>query len=47
MAQYANVALSTQQSLDLLAFLLEQNGLSAGKQPLADTRQLSAKLPEN
>lgn len=47
MAQYANVTLSTQQSLDILAFLLEQNGLSAGKQPLTDTRQLSAKLPDN
>ena len=45
MAQYANVTLSTQQSLDILAFLLEQNGLPAGSQPLADTRQLSATLP--
>lgn len=47
MAQYANVTLSTQQSLDILAFLLEQNGLSAGQQPVTDTRQLSATLPEN
>jgi nitrate/TMAO reductase-like tetraheme cytochrome c subunit len=46
MAQYANVALSTQQALDILAFLLEQNGLPAGMQPLADTRQLSDTLPE-
>jgi S-disulfanyl-L-cysteine oxidoreductase SoxD len=47
MAQYANVTLSTQQSLDILAFLLQENGLPAGKQPLADTRQLSVTLPEN
>ena len=46
MAQYANVALSTQQALDILAFLLEQNDLPAGMQPLADTRQLSDTLPE-
>jgi nitrate/TMAO reductase-like tetraheme cytochrome c subunit len=45
MAQDANVNLSTQQSLDILAFLLEQNGLPAGTQPLADTRQLSDTLP--
>jgi len=47
MAQYANVTLTTQQSLDILAFLLQQNGLPAGNQPLADTRQLSDTLPEN
>jgi cytochrome c-type protein NapC len=47
MAQYANVTLSTQQSLDILAFLLQQNGLPAGSQPLANTRQLSATLPQN
>ena len=44
MAQDANVNLSTQQSLDILAFLLQQNGLPAGTQPLADTRQLSDTL---
>jgi cytochrome c-type protein NapC len=47
MAQYANVTLTTQESLDILSFLLQQNGLPAGMQPLADTRQLSATLPEN
>jgi cytochrome c-type protein NapC len=47
MAQYANVTLSAQQALDILAFLLEQNGLPAGTRPLADTRELSDTLPEN
>jgi nitrate/TMAO reductase-like tetraheme cytochrome c subunit len=47
MAQYANIPLSTQQSLDILAFLLQQNGLPPGNQPLADTRQLSDVLPQN
>jgi nitrate/TMAO reductase-like tetraheme cytochrome c subunit len=47
MAQYANRTLTTEQSLDILAFLLQQNGLPAGKQSLADTRQLSDRLPEN
>jgi nitrate/TMAO reductase-like tetraheme cytochrome c subunit len=45
MAQYAGTTFSTQQSLDLLAFLLEQNSLPAGKQPLADTRELSDTIP--
>jgi nitrate/TMAO reductase-like tetraheme cytochrome c subunit len=47
MAQYANVTLTTQQSLDILAFLLQRNGLLAGEQLLADTRQLADTLPEN
>lgn len=46
MAQYADVTLSTQQSLAILAFLLQHNGLPAGRQPLVDTRQLSDTLPE-
>ena len=46
MAQYAGTSFTTQQSLDILAFLLQQNGLAAGSQPLADTRALSATLPE-
>jgi nitrate/TMAO reductase-like tetraheme cytochrome c subunit len=41
MAQNAGTTFSTQQSLDLLAYLLQQNGLPAGNQPLADTRELS------
>ena len=47
MAEYAGTTFTTQQSLDLLAFLLQQNGLAAGNQPLADTRTLSDTLPEN
>ena len=46
MAEYAGTSFTTQESLDILAFLLQQNGLPAGKQPLADTRELSATLPE-
>jgi mono/diheme cytochrome c family protein len=45
MADYAHTAFSTQQSLDILAYLLQQNGLPAGKEPLADTRELSDTLP--
>ena len=46
MAEYAGVRFSAQQSLDILAYLLQQNGLPAGTQPLADTRELSDTLPE-
>ena len=45
MAQYAGTTFTEKQSLDILAFLLQQNGLPAGSQPLADTRQLSRALP--
>jgi nitrate/TMAO reductase-like tetraheme cytochrome c subunit len=47
MAQNAGITFDTQQSLDLLAFLLQQNGLPAGKQPLADTRELSDTIPSS
>jgi nitrate/TMAO reductase-like tetraheme cytochrome c subunit len=46
MAEYAGKSFTTQQSLDILAYLLQQNGLPAGTQPLADTRELSDILPE-
>jgi hypothetical protein len=46
MAEYAGVTFTTQQSLDILAYLLQQNGLAAGNRPLADTRELSESLPE-
>ena len=45
MAQYASTTYTTPQSLDILSYLLQQNGLPAGTQPLADTRQLSDVLP--
>lgn len=45
MAQMAGTTYTTQQSLDILSFLLQQNGLPSGGQPLADTRQLSDVLP--
>jgi polar amino acid transport system substrate-binding protein len=45
MAQYAGTSFTEQQSLDILAFLLQQNGLPAGSLPLADTRELSRTLP--
>ena len=46
MAEYAGATFTTQQSLDILAYLLQQNGLAAGNQSLADTRELSDTLPE-
>ena len=45
MAQYAGTTFTAQESLDLLAYLLQQNGLPAGKQTLRDTRELSATIP--
>jgi nitrate/TMAO reductase-like tetraheme cytochrome c subunit len=46
MAEYAGTTFTTQESLDILAFLLQQNGLPPSQQPLADTRELSDTLPE-
>jgi nitrate/TMAO reductase-like tetraheme cytochrome c subunit len=46
MAEYAGTTFTTQQSLDILAYLLEENGLPAGAQALTDTRVLSDTLPE-
>ncbi len=46
MAQEAGTIYTTQQSLDILSYLLQQNGLPSGSLPLADTRQLSDVLPE-
>jgi nitrate/TMAO reductase-like tetraheme cytochrome c subunit len=45
MAQYAGATYTTHQALDILSYLLQQNGLPAGSQPLADTQQLSENLP--
>jgi cytochrome c-type protein NapC len=45
MEQYAGVKFTIQQSLDILAYLLKENGLPAGSKPLADTRELSDVLP--
>ena len=45
MAQYAGKTYTTQQSLDILAYLLQQNGLPSGSQPLANTQELSDVLP--
>lgn len=45
MAQDAGATYTTQESLDILSYLLQQNGLPSGGQPLADTRQLSEVLP--
>ena len=45
MAEYAGVKFSTQQSLDILAFLLQKNGYPAGSERLTDTRQLSEVIP--
>lgn len=45
MAQNAGTTYTTQQSLDILSYLLQQNGLPSGDQPLADTRELSYALP--
>ncbi len=45
MAQDAGTAFTTKQSLDVLAYLLQQNGLPSGNTPLTDTRELSDVLP--
>jgi hypothetical protein len=45
MAQYAGTTYTTQQALDIVSYLLQQNGLPSGNQPLADTRELSDVLP--
>jgi len=39
-AQYAGTTFTEKQSLDSLAFLLQQNSLPAGTQPLGNTRHL-------
>jgi nitrate/TMAO reductase-like tetraheme cytochrome c subunit len=45
MAAYAGAKFTTQQSLDILAFLLQKNGYRAGNEPLTDTRELSDIMP--
>jgi hypothetical protein len=45
MAQYAGTTYTTQQSLDIVSYLLQENGLPSGSLPLADTRELSDVLP--
>jgi mono/diheme cytochrome c family protein len=45
MEQYSGTTFKTQESLDILAFLLKENGLPSGNRPLADTRELSDVLP--
>jgi len=45
MAQYAGASYTTQQSLDIVSYLLQQNGLPSGNQPLDNTRELSDLLP--
>jgi nitrate/TMAO reductase-like tetraheme cytochrome c subunit len=45
MAQFAGTTFATQQSLDLLAYLLQRNGFPAGKQALVDTKELSDTIP--
>jgi hypothetical protein len=45
MAQYAGTTYTTQQSLDIVSYLLQEDGLPSGSQPLADTRELSDVLP--
>lgn len=45
MEQYSGATFTTQESLDILAYLLKENGLPAGNKPLVDTRELSDVLP--
>lgn len=47
MAEYAGATFTTQQSLDILAFLLQKNGYPAGKGSLTDTRELSSVIPSS
>jgi nitrate/TMAO reductase-like tetraheme cytochrome c subunit len=44
-AQMAGTTYAAQQSLDILSYLLQQNGLPPGSELLAGTRQLSDVLP--
>jgi hypothetical protein len=44
MTQDEGATYTMQQSLDILSYLLQQNGLPSGGQPLADTRELSEVL---
>lgn len=46
MAQDAGTTFTEQQSLDILAFLLQQNGLPAGTKPLSSTAELNRPLPK-
>lgn len=46
MAQYAGATFTEQQSLDILSFLLQQNGLPAGSKPLRSTTELNRTLPK-
>ena len=47
MAQYAGTTFTEQQSLDILAFLLHENGYAAGSTPLTDPGTLSRRIPKN
>lgn len=47
MAQLAGTTFTEQQSMDILAFLLEKNGLPAGPNGLTDTKQLSRVISKN
>lgn len=47
MAQDAGTSFSEQQSLDILAFLLKQNGLPAGGEALTNMRALNRRLPKD
>jgi hypothetical protein len=47
MAQFAGTTFNEQQSLDMLAYLLQQNGLPAGSKPLNKTSELNRVLPKS
>jgi len=47
MAQYAGKSFTEQQSLDILAFLLQRNGLPSGITPLTGTGQLNRRIPKS
>ena len=47
MAQYAGTTFTEQQSLDILAYLLHENGYPAGGKPLTDPGTLSRRIPKN
>ena len=46
MAQYSGTTFSEQQSLDILAFLLQQNGYPPGNKPLTDPGSLNRRIPK-
>ena len=46
MAQFSGTTFTEQQSLDILSFLLQQNGYPSGSKPLTDPGSLNRRIPK-